>query len=149
MTEPVEKSVLVPLSPQDAFQLFTDGMAQWWPLDSHSLSGSREADVTVEPRTGGRIFETKPDGVRADWATITDWQPGAHLAFDWYVGRTPEDATQVSVGFIPMGNGTRVDLVHDGFDARMGGAEMRQMYHTGWDKVLVTCYGGAAKARAA
>lgn len=153
MTDPIEKTVLVPLAPLDAFELFTTGMAGWWPLDSHSLSATRDgqtaADVVVEPRAGGRIIETKPDGSRADWATITAWEPGHRLAFDWYVGRDASEATQVSVTFLPAPGGTQVDLVHDGFD-RLGaaGTTMWTGYQTGWDMVLGACFGGAARAAA-
>ena len=144
---PVEKTLLVPLRPDEAFELFTDGMATWWPLDSHSMAAQTgqgaASDVTVEPRKGGRIYETMPDGSRSDWATITDWTPGARLAFDWYVGRDPSQATQVSVTFLPEGNGTRVDLVHDGFDRTDGGAVMRENYHSGWDMVLGARFAGA------
>lgn len=149
MTDPVEKTILVPLPPRSAFDLFTDGMGSWWPLESHSLSGDAQANVTVEPQEGGRIFETKPDGTRADWATITEWQPGAFLAFDWYVGRDPAEATQVSIRFIASGNGTRIDLVHDGFDRLAGGAEMRQGYNSGWEMVLGARYHSAALAQVA
>ncbi|MEM8731496.1 MAG: SRPBCC domain-containing protein [Pseudomonadota bacterium] len=150
---PVEKSLLVPLHPKDAFDLFTDGMRIWWPLDSHSMSAQSTrqpaADVTVEPQVGGKIYETLPDGNTAEWATITDWTPGARLAFDWYVGRDPAEATQVAVTFLPEGNGTRVLLVHDGFGRLADGDSLRAGYHTGWDMVLGARYGGAARARAA
>ncbi|MBB94421.1 MAG: hypothetical protein CML68_07455 [Rhodobacteraceae bacterium] len=150
---PVEKTLLVPLHPDAAFDLFTAGMAAWWPLDSHSMTaqtaGGAAEDVTVEPFEGGRIYETMPNGATSDWATITDWTPGARLAFDWYVGRDPSQATQVSVTFLPEGNGTRVELVHDGFDRLPDGAQMRGNYHMGWDMVLGARYGGAARARAA
>lgn len=149
MLDAIEKTLVVPIGPRDAFELFTAGMSSWWPLESHSLSGTSEADVTVEPHEGGRIYETLPDGGRADWATITEWVPGARLAFDWYVGRDPSEATQVSVTFLPEGNGTRVALVHDGFDRLAGGESMHGMYQSGWDMVLGARFGGAARARAA
>ncbi len=149
MLDAVEKTLVVPIGPDEAFDLFTNGMSGWWPLESHSISGAAEADVTVEPHKGGRIYETLPGGGRADWATITEWVPGARLAFDWYVGRDPAEATQVSVTFLPEGTGTRVELVHDGFDRLAGGAQMRGGYDSGWDMVLGARYGGAALARAA
>ena len=150
---PVEKTLLVPLRPAEAFELFTDGMAKWWPLDSHSMTAQTgqgvASDVTVEPREGGRIYETMPDGSRSDWATITDWTPGARLAFDWYVGRDPGGATRVAVTFLPEGNGTRVELVHDGFDRLSDGVELHGNYDSGWTLVFSTRFGGAALARAA
>ncbi len=38
--DPVEKSVVVPLHPVDAFDLFTMGLNDWWPVASHSLSAA-------------------------------------------------------------------------------------------------------------
>ena len=147
MIPKIEKSVFVPLKPDAAFRLFANDMARWWPLDSHSLSASSGAQaqtVTVEPHAGGKVIETMADGSTADWATITDWTPGARLSLDWYVGRDPSDATQVEVTFLPEAEGTRVDLVHDGFDQLgKGGAETAVGYRTGWARVLGQCYAGA------
>ncbi len=153
MTEKLVKSVTVPLPPDEAFALFTDDIASWWPLDSHSLSaagGETATSVAVEPREGGQIFETMPDGRTAPWATITEWQQGERLSFDWYVGRDREDATQVQVSFTPDGTGTRVELIHDGFDRLGSEAETAcANYNTGWDHVLGACYGTRCQKQAA
>ena len=37
--EPLTKRVHVPLPPEAAFSLFTDGVGSWWPVDTHSLFG--------------------------------------------------------------------------------------------------------------
>lgn len=153
MIPAIEKSVQVPLAPSDAFRVFTSDIALWWPLDTHSLSaqnGQSAQSVAVEPRIGGKIVETKPDGSTADWATITDWTPGARLSFDWYVGRDPSEATQIRITFMANDNGTRVDLIHDGFD-RLGaqGVDIARGYQTGWDGVLGQCYVSACQRKAA
>ena len=152
MTPPVEKTVTVPLPPKDAFRVFTEDMGTWWPLDSHSLSagdGKTARDVTVDPKEGGKITETRHDGTTADWATITDWRPGEHLAFNWYVGRDPSEFTTVAVSFQTVEGGTRVDLRHDGFDNLPDGATVATGYRTGWDGVFCTRFGGACQKRAA
>ena len=38
LSDPIRKSVEVPLSPNDAFDLFTEKMGTWWPLDDKSVS---------------------------------------------------------------------------------------------------------------
>lgn len=146
---PIEKSTRVPLDKNSAFNLFTQGIDRWWPVKSHSLSGE-DATVEVEPREGGKIFETTPDGDTHDWATITTWEPGDRLAFDWYVGRDPAEATQVEVTFTPEGDGTRVDLTHQGFEALGTEATAQHKgYRTGWDHVFYDCFGGACTKAAA
>lgn len=154
MTIPaIEKTVSVPLTRDDAFRVFTADIALWWPGQSHSLSartGAQPRDISMDPHVGGKIRETLSDGSFADWATITDWRQGEGFAFDWYVGRDPADATQVSVQFIDDGAQTIVTLRHDGFD-RLGtaGAEMAANYNTGWDKVLGASYYAACMKQAA
>ena len=137
---PIRKSIDVPLPPKEAFALFTERLADWWPVETHSLSaadGGRPSDVVVEPRQGGQIVETLPDGQTKPWARITEWSPGRRFAFDWHVGRDEADATQVDIVFAPNGEGCRVDLTHDGF-AGLGEVAMRShaSYLTGWDGVL-------------
>ncbi len=138
--EPVRKSVTVPLRPDAAFRLFTEGMGGWWPGGTHSVSagrGEKPRGIVVTPGKGGHITEETHDGRRARWATITAYEPGARLAFDWHVGQGEEEATQVEVTFTPVDLGTRVDLVHDGFAARRGEAmAARDSYRAGWEIVL-------------
>lgn len=146
---PIRKTVTVPLTPDQAFDLFTTGMGRWWPGDTHSLSardGKSPQRLEVEPRRGGQIWETTHDGQRLPWARITQWQPGRQFAFNWYVGTDEEEATQVVVAFSQTETGTRVDLTHSGFDQVTGGAQMATSYRTGWDIVLTTCFGGACQS---
>lgn len=153
MTDPIKKSVTVPLDRQSAFELFTSGIDRWWPKDSHSLAAGDgtgdQAKVRVEPRTGGHVIETLPDGSEAPWATVTDWAPGERFGMRWYVGRDADEATQVDIRFTQTDGGTRVDLTHGGFDVLGGEAEtMCANYASGWDHVLGRCYAGQCKVAA-
>jgi hypothetical protein len=64
---PVRKSITVLWQPEAAFRRFTAGMADWWPLSTHSVSESAEATCEIEGRVGGRVFETGPDGAEHLW----------------------------------------------------------------------------------
>jgi len=143
----IEKTIVVPLSPKDAFETFTKDLARWWPLQSHSLSAGEKRlpkDVKIEEKKGGQIIETLPDGSTAAWARITEFEPGAHLALDWHVGRDEADATQVSLRFLPHPEGCEVRLTHGGWDALGAEATTTQAsYTTGWDAVLGHCFAGA------
>ncbi len=140
MPDQIKKTVTVPLDPDRAFDLFTREMADWWPLDSHSLSagtGRPARTVTVEPRVGGTVTETKADGTTAPWGRVTEWQPGAVFGMTWHVGRSEDRASRVRVCFDAVMEGTRVTLVHDNWQAlgHEAGAS-RANYDTGWNMVL-------------
>jgi hypothetical protein len=52
----VREVVHVELTPHDAFRLFTEGIADWWPLEEgYSYGGDRARDVFLEPFAGGRF----------------------------------------------------------------------------------------------
>ena len=145
MTDPIRKTLTVPMRPEQAFDLFTDKLADWWPVETHSLSaanGDLPRDVTVEGREGGRITETRPDGDTAPWGTVTRWEPGRAFGVAWHVGRDASEATDLLVVFTPVETGTRVDLTHDGFDRLDDAATaMAGSYRSGWDLVLVQRFG--------
>lgn len=147
MTAPVEKTVTLPLSPEDAFRLFTDGIDRWWPKDSHSTSagdGAAARAVTVEPEVGGRILETRHDGAVSEWGRIRDWVPGDRVRFSWHPGRTADEATEVDVRFTADAIGCRVDVTHTGFAVLgAGAAEVQASYAKGWPMVLA-CLARAA-----
>ena len=137
---PIRKALTVPMTRAEAFRRFTERLDDWWPVESHSLSaaaGARPLGVRIEPREGGGIVETTHDGKEALWGTVTDWVPGERFGFAWHVGRGPEEATQVTVRFLPSDQGTRVELDHGGWD-RLGTtvSARRDNYVGGWDMVL-------------
>ena len=104
MIEPVVVDVTIQRDPAKAFELFTSRIADWWPLETHSLGASEQktpATVVMEPHAGGRIYEVSDDGIERMWGSVTDWKPGDHVAFTWHVGRAPESGTNVSVLFRP------------------------------------------------
>ena len=132
----VRKTVTVALPQREAFELFTDGLATWWPFESHSVSDERPETVVFEPKTGGRVYDRLASGEEHDWATVTAWDPPEHLAVDWHVS-PGQPATQLEVRFAPEGEGTRVELTHGGWE-RYGAeaAESYGNYNGGWDTVL-------------
>jgi len=141
---PLHKSVKVACDVDHAFRVFTDRIATWWPLASHSVGQADAEKVALEARVGGRLYETVAGGEEHTWGTVTRWDPPRGLAFTWHPGREPDSAQQIEVTFSAEGGGARVDLVHSGWDI-LGekAAETRRGYDTGWDLVLVQAYGGA------
>lgn len=125
--EPIRHAVTVEAPPEDAFAAFTGGMNAWWPRDQ-SWSGELLERIGVEPRAGGFCYEIGPHGMRLDWGRVSRWEPPHRLAFSWQIGpdRRPEPnpgrSSEVDVGFVPDGEGTRVELVHDGWERHGGDA---------------------------
>ena len=143
--EAVAHSVLVPLDPDAAFELFTGRFADWWPKDSHHISEADAAEVVLEPREGGRWFERADDGSECEWGHVKEierpdrillaWQ----LTPEWNYDSDPAKATEVEVTFVAEENGTRVTLTHRGFEVHgEAGAAMRESVSSegGWPQLL-------------
>ncbi len=147
---PVRKTIEVPLPPAAAFSLFAERLGSWWPVETHSIScgnATTPKALETEPKTGGRIVETLQDGSESIWGHFTLFAPPATLEIAWYVGRTEAEATRIRVTFEETQTGTRLTLVHDGFEA-LGDAAEKQAdgYRSGWDPVLDRYRAGAATA---
>ena len=141
----LRKTVEVAAPPERAFRLFTEGMAEWWPLATHSVGEERAETVILEPGVGGRILERTLDGEEHLWGTVTVWEPPGRVAFTWHPGRGPDSEQDVEVRFEPSGSGARVELVHTGWE-RLGdrAAAVYENYDGGWDFVLSERFAAAA-----
>ena len=139
-TEPIVKSVHVPLTPAAAFDLFTARMGTWWPVESHSVSagqGAPSQSLTLDGGLDSELVEVKADGKREVWGKILEWVPGEAFRMTWHPGKLPAEATEVRVTFTASGGGTEVVLTHSGWEA-LGdeGAKSRGGYNEGWVGVL-------------
>lgn len=134
---PVEKSVRVGLTAEEAFRRFTTGIASWWPMATHSVGQDQAETVVFETRRGGRIYERIRGGETATWGTVLEWDPPRHFAMSWHPGREPDTAQRVDVRFVAQPDGTDVVLVHTGWETLAEGAqEIRESYDRGWVPVL-------------
>jgi hypothetical protein len=62
--EPVRVTVRVRRGIEDAFDLFTRDVGQWWPLDRASFGGDRAHELHFEPFVGGRFCARAAGRVR-------------------------------------------------------------------------------------
>ena len=99
MTEPLRFSLDVDCPAEHAFGVWTDRINLWWPAD-HTVSGRPDAEVVLEPRLGGRIFERTVDGVEHDWGEVTLWEPPHRLGYLWHLRTDRSAATEVEIRFI-------------------------------------------------
>jgi uncharacterized protein YndB with AHSA1/START domain len=130
---PIVKSVVVARAPEEAFRLFTEGIATWWPLETYSIKEQDAVSVVLEPSVGGRLYERTKAGEELPWGTVTVWEPPDRLAYTWHPGRGEETAQEVEVKFLPEDGGTRVQLEHRGWERA---PDRRAGYAEGWDVVL-------------
>lgn len=135
---PVVKRIDVQRSAGDAFRIFTGEIGAWWPVATHtrakSAAGEETVAVTIEPRVGGRVYETLNDGRELEWGDVARFEPGVVFAMNWSMGRPAEQTTRVTVRFEPLSNTScRVTLTHENWE-RMGeeAAKLRDAYNNGW-----------------
>jgi hypothetical protein len=134
---PVTKSLVVKQPIAAAFRLFTSEIGRWWPLNTHSVFGEAAKTCVVDEQVSGRIYEVHADGRQAEWGRILAWEPPFLFACSWYPGRDPDSAQELKVIFQAEADGTRVTLIHAGWE-QLGeqGMASRANYEHGWDMVL-------------
>ena len=145
--EPVQVAIEVRRGIEEAFRVFTDEIAAWWPVAGHSVEPDRVEAVVLEGRLGGRLYERWHDGEEADWGRVVAWEPPRRLVLAWKPNPERRAATEVEVRFVAVEpDHTRVELEHRGWE-RLGdlGPEARASYDGGWPGVLDS-YAGTAMA---
>jgi hypothetical protein len=144
---PVRKSIRVRASQARAFEVFTEGLDRWWPRKA-SIGAAPMKSVTIEPRLGGRWYETGEDGSQCDVGKIQVWDPPNRFVVSWDLNSRwqpdPAAGSEVEVRFTAEGPGmTLVELEHRQFE-RMGlegGAGMRNQVDNGWPGMLASFQG--------
>lgn len=134
---PVVVEVEVPLDPPQAFMLFTDEIASWWPFVGHSVFGDPAASLHIPTQVGAEIVEVSSAGEACTWGTVHEYDAPHRIRFSWHPGRGADTAQEVEVAFTAIPGGTSVRLSHTGWEAAGTRAtELRGSYATGWVVVL-------------
>ncbi|MHA1189505.1 MAG: SRPBCC domain-containing protein [Alphaproteobacteria bacterium] len=139
---PINKTIDVTRSTQDAYDFFVGHFSDWWPLAKHSVSAMREdrqpVSITLEAKAGGRIFEQDDAGTEIEWGLVKVAAPGDRLVMSWHPGQGADEATEVEFRFVATGPDTcRVEMEHrDWHKLSENGQSMRDGYAPGWDFVL-------------
>ena len=137
MIEPIRLSFDVACPVERAFEVWTADIDRWWPAD-HTVTGTDDLRVVLEPRPGGRIFERTPAGIEHDWGEVTIWEPPSRFGYLWHLNRDRSDATEVEIRFVPAGStATRVEIEHRGWE-HLGadGETWRDRNRGGWATLL-------------
>ena len=141
---PIRQSVLVRSDVGHTFDTFVRMIGAWWPVQPFSAGKDRVREVTIEQRTGGRVYETWADGTVADWGKLLVWEPPARFVMTWT--GTPAQ-TEVELSFAALGPAlTRVTVEHRGWEAMteeqlaedcaLPGGYSSGAYSAGWARIL-------------
>ena len=121
----VRESVVVPVQPARAFDIFVNGFGSWWPAD-YTWAQSDLDSTFIEPHVDGRCVERHRNGEVTVWGTVLAVEPSERLVFAWQITADravepdPARAGAVDVRFTADDDGgTRVALTHRDF-ARYG-----------------------------
>lgn len=116
MTSAVIVSLRVKATPQEAFEVFTREIGQWWRPNALFQLTPR-GDGVLRFEDGARLVTTLPDGKEFEIGRVTAWAPGERLAFSWRQATfAPEQQTFVEVRFEAVAEETRVTVEHRGWD---------------------------------
>ena len=142
----VRKSVFVRCTPEHAFHVYTERMSDWYPIEGHSIFDDPQSTVVWEGRVGGRVYERSSKGEEGVWGTIVVWDPPNELTMTWHPDRGEETAQELNIRFTAEGEGTRVDVVHTGWE-RVGPDFLDKItsYDEGWGMVLALFAEAAGK----
>lgn len=134
-------SARIAAPPEKSFGLFTSQIGQWWPTQDRS-SGRPPRNITIEPRTNGRFFESRAGKADELWGTVVAYVPWQTLVIDLQLD--PEFApaagpkTSLELFFVKQKDAsTHLTLVHadlNHFGADAAGA--RQRFAAGWRDIL-------------
>jgi uncharacterized protein YndB with AHSA1/START domain len=134
---PVVRTVDVAVSVERAFDVFTERIGEWWPLEVHSLYVDKAATVVIEGRPGGRVYEVSVDGQEGSWGEVLEFDPPSRVVLAWKPNTDPRPHTRVEVTFTEIAGGTHVELTHTGWELLGDIAEeARTSYHEGWVPTL-------------
>jgi len=135
----VRCEVVVEAPIERAYHAFTHEMVDWWDPTHHILEGEL-AEMIVEPRVGGHIFDRGVDGSECRWATVIAYDPPHRFAFSWNITTEwkletdPEKTSEVEITFTEDGpDRTRVALEHRHIERHGDGWEgMSSALGSGW-----------------
>ena len=139
----VRKSIVIRAPAAHVFSIFVEHHNVWWPR-SHHIGSTDSFTARLEPRVGGRWYETGSDGSECDWGRVLVWEPPHRLVLSWDINAQweydPRIANEVEIRFIPEGSEqTLVELEHRGIERFGENADnMRSAFDSpgGWSGIL-------------
>lgn len=103
------KSVTLPLTPNAAFELFTQKASEWWPKDRRH---SGDSDSEIFMLKSGRFYERARSGHEVELGHVQAWDRPNRILLDFFIATSPEKPTEVEVTFAAQEGGTHVTVIH-------------------------------------
>ncbi len=130
----ISKSVLLPLPPAQAFELFTARIGQWWPEDRRHLNDPNSELFLLEI---GRFYERASDGTELELGRVRLWESPHRVVLDFFVGTDAGHPTEVDIRFEAAAEGTRVSVSHRSSESSAELWDKRApIFGRSWDAVL-------------
>ena len=136
------KSVVLPLVPAAAFDLFTQKIGEWWPADRRHTQDPASQIFMLD---SGRFYERASDGREVELGQVRSFDPPSRILLDFFVATGPDKPTEVEIVFAALGTGTQVTVTHRPKpDSEALWTERAPRYERSWDVVLAALSQAAA-----
>ena len=137
----ITKSVLLGMTPDVAFRLFTEQISVWWPAERRHTN---DPGSTLHLYADGRFFERASDGYEFELGRVVEWVAPERIVLDFYIATGPAYPTKAEIQFAAEGDGTRITITHTSKpESESLWNERASQYERSWETVL------AALSRAA
>ncbi len=132
----VERSIVIAAQPERVWRAWVSEMNQWW-TKPYYMDSERVTGLVIEPHLGGRYMEKwGEDGSGYLIGHVVEWLPPLRLAYTWSEKSWGGIVTVVRLEFQPERGGTRLALVHEGFERLPDGEAQRAGYDRGGADLL-------------
>jgi|SRR5215469_8631327 len=138
----ITKSVLLCLTPDAAFRLFTEEISVWWPAERRHTN---DPNSTLHLNADGRFFERANDGRELELGRVIEWVVPQRIVLDFYIATGPANPTKAEIRFAAEAGGTRVTVIHTPTpESEHLWNERAARYERSWEIVLASLSRAAA-----
>lgn len=125
---PIKYHLTVPVSAEQAFEVFVRGLDSWWP-EEYTWAGEGLERIAIVPEKNGRCYERGPHGFECDWGRVLRYDPPHSIVFSWQIDPdrvpqpNPEKASEIEILFEDNGSDTEITFIHRNFEKHGENAE--------------------------
>lgn len=134
MADILTRKIALDCDVDHAFALFTGKIDLWWPRGHRR---SRDASLSLNPESGGRLVEHAADGSEWTMGRVTAVDPPSRINLDWFPGSAAAP-TSLEIEFAAVGGGTEITVTHRALSPAAEAIWPQRVasFIKGWDAVL-------------